>query len=64
MEQTKTGTYFKYAIGKIILVLMGIFIALQINNWNQERKENKHGSFIFQNYKTILILISLLLISK
>jgi hypothetical protein len=47
MEQTKTITYFKYAIGEIILVLIGILIALQINNWNQERKENKQGRFIF-----------------
>ncbi len=37
MEQNKTGKYFKYAIGEIILVVIGILIALQINNWNQER---------------------------
>ncbi len=34
----KTGTYFKYAIGEIILVVIGILLALQINNWNQERQ--------------------------
>ncbi|MFC3877192.1 DUF6090 family protein [Winogradskyella maritima] len=32
------GRYFKYAIGEIILVVLGILIALQINNWNEERK--------------------------
>ena len=35
MEQNKTGKYFKYAIGEIILVVVGILIAVQINNWNQ-----------------------------
>jgi hypothetical protein len=37
MEKNKTGKYFKYAIGEIILVVIGILIALQINNWNQNR---------------------------
>jgi hypothetical protein len=43
MEQNKTGKYFKYAIGEIILVVIGILIALQINNWNQERQDNALG---------------------
>lgn len=30
----KTGKYLKYAVGEIILVVIGILIALQINNWN------------------------------
>ena len=38
MEKNKTGKYFKYAIGEIILVVLGILIALQINNWNENRK--------------------------
>jgi predicted small secreted protein len=37
MEQNKTSKYFKYAIGEIILVVIGILIALQINTWNQKR---------------------------
>ena len=39
--ENKTGKYFKYAIGEIILVVIGILIALSINNWNEDRKE--HG---------------------
>jgi len=39
MEKNKTGKYFKYAIGEIVLVVFGILIALQINNWNESRKE-------------------------
>ncbi|PWI29050.1 hypothetical protein DI383_13900 [Flavobacteriaceae bacterium LYZ1037] len=41
MNENKTGKYFKYAIGEILLVVIGILIALQINNWNQQRIENK-----------------------
>jgi len=39
LSQGKTGKYFKYAIGEIVLVVIGILIALQINNWNENRKE-------------------------
>jgi len=38
--ENKTGKYFKYAIGEIILVVIGILIALGINNWNEEGKLN------------------------
>ena len=41
LEKNKTGKYFKYAIGEIILVVIGILIALQINNWNESNKKNK-----------------------
>jgi hypothetical protein len=34
-----TGRYLKYAIGEIVLVVIGILIALQINNWNEQRKD-------------------------
>ncbi|WP_340156385.1 DUF6090 family protein [uncultured Winogradskyella sp.] len=40
LMENKTGKYFKYAIGEIVLVVIGILIALQINNWNEQRKEN------------------------
>ncbi|WP_228850945.1 DUF6090 family protein [Aegicerativicinus sediminis] len=38
--ENKTSRYLKYAIGEIVLVVVGILIALQINNWNEHRKEN------------------------
>ena len=41
MSENKTGRYFKYAIGEIILVVIGILIALQINNWNEDKKSLK-----------------------
>ena len=39
--ENKTGKYFKYAIGEIVLVVIGILIALQINTWNQNRQDRK-----------------------
>ncbi|WP_339628206.1 DUF6090 family protein [uncultured Maribacter sp.] len=37
--ENRTGKYFKYAIGEIVLVVIGILIALQLNNWNDTVKE-------------------------
>jgi len=48
MEKNKTGKYFKYAIGEIVLVVIGILIALSINNWNQVRIQNNEVSKIHQ----------------
>ena len=44
MEQNKTSSYLKYAIGEIVLVVIGILIALQINNWNENRKDRANES--------------------
>ena len=38
LSEGKTRKYLKYAIGEIVLVVIGILIALQINNWNEDRK--------------------------
>ena len=39
IKEGKTANYLKYAIGEIVLVVIGILIALQINNWNEGNKE-------------------------
>ena len=36
----KNTNYIKYALGEIVLVVLGILIALQINNWNENRKNS------------------------
>ena len=41
LTENKISIYLLYAIGEIVLVVIGILIALQINNWNENRKENK-----------------------
>ncbi|MDM9631615.1 DUF6090 family protein [Robiginitalea aurantiaca] len=38
LATNKTGKYIKYALGEIVLVVIGILIALQINDWNEDRK--------------------------
>lgn len=48
------GNYLKYAIGEIVLVVIGILIALQINNWNSERIDsNKEIIYIKRLEKDI-----------
>lgn len=46
------GRYFKYAIGEIILVVIGILIALQINNWNENRNNRKEEKTILKALQT------------
>lgn len=68
MEQNKTGKpalpvgrYFKYAIGEIILVVIGILIALQINNWNENRKSEIFEHEILTQIRANLIKDQLVL---
>ena len=50
--EDKTSKYLKYAIGEIVLVVIGILIALQINNWNQNRIENEALRGYLKNIKS------------
>ncbi|MEO1032265.1 MAG: DUF6090 family protein [Bacteroidota bacterium] len=54
INENKMGRYFKYAIGEIILVVIGILIALQINNWNQKRLNRKKEISYLEEIKTSL----------
>ncbi|OZV68047.1 DUF6090 family protein [Winogradskyella aurantia] len=51
IEKNQTGRYFKYAIGEIILVVIGILIALQINNWNEFQKLKQSETAILLDLK-------------
>lgn len=52
--ENKTSKYFKYAIGEILLVMIGILLALQVNNWNEERKKGIQGKeYVKEIYKDL-----------
>lgn len=49
IAQGKTVRYLKYAIGEIILVVIGILIALSINNWNSNRIDRNREAVYLKN---------------
>src|SRR6056297_1266377 len=49
LMENKTSKYFKYAIGEILLVVIGILLALQINNWNENRRNSNKETAILAN---------------
>lgn len=48
LSQNRVTRYLVYAIGEIFLVTIGILIALQVNNWNEGRKENNFLSLVYE----------------
>ncbi|MBT8282423.1 MAG: hypothetical protein KJO86_01690 [Muriicola sp.] len=56
LNENKVSKYFLYAIGEILLVVIGILIALQINNSNEARKQREQELHYLKNLKTDLIL--------
>jgi hypothetical protein len=55
LSEGKTGKYLKYAIGEIVLVVIGILIALQINNWNERIKTQEKVDLFLTSLKSDLI---------
>ncbi len=51
LSEGKTGKYFKYAIGEIILVVIGILIALSINNLKNYQDDRNEEQILLQNLK-------------
>lgn len=49
LAENRVTKYLVYALGEIILVVIGILIALQVNNWNEGRKEHRQGELLRQN---------------
>ena len=56
MEKNKTFKYLKYSIGEIVLVVIGILIALQVNNNNEQKKlkakEREQLTYVLENLKS------------
>lgn len=51
INQNRMGKYLKYAIGEILLVVIGILIALQINNWNNYRVDRQNEKQLLSNLR-------------
>lgn len=56
IKENKISKYLLYAIGEISLVMIGILLALQVNNWNEKRKITEQEQFILQKLKVDLSL--------
>jgi hypothetical protein len=52
LTESKAGIYIVYGIGEVVLLVMGILIALTINNWNENRKERKREQQILVQLKS------------
>jgi len=65
MEQNKIRTYFFYAIGEILLVVIGILIALQVNTWNENRQKRIEETYylekLIENIEADSVLVQNLL---
>ena len=54
LDDNKTARYLKYALGEVILIMVGIFMALQLQNWNENRKQEiQFKTTLEQLYNTI-----------
>lgn len=54
VKREKFRKYLLYALGEILLVVIGILIALQANNWNEERKRSRELGLLFRNTEEFL----------
>ena len=61
LSENKFSKYLLYAVGEIILVVIGILIALQINNWNEQQKRQQEQKVVLEallgDFKTNKTLI-------
>ena len=51
IENNQVTKYFFYAMGEIILVVIGILIALQVNNWNEQKRQEQKIEVLINNLK-------------
>ncbi len=55
LSERRFSKYLLYAIGEIMLVVIGILIALQVDTWNQERLKQKDAIIFFENTRQQLL---------
>ena len=55
IQESQFFKYLKYAVGEIILVVLGILIALQINNWNEDRINRDRETKILKEIREDLL---------
>ncbi|MCJ7467209.1 MAG: DUF6090 family protein [Maribacter sp.] len=62
LTENKFSKYLIYAIGEIILVVVGILIALSVNNWNEKRKSVNKGKeyfrLVYNDLKTDIFILN------
>lgn len=56
LGESSYGTYLLYASGEILLVIIGILLALQIDNWSDKRKTERELTSIFEDIREDLVL--------
>lgn len=55
IESANAKKYLLYALGEILLVMLGILLALQVNNWNEERKSDSFELNLLRELKKTII---------
>ncbi len=56
LGEKKLSAYLLYGIGEVVLVVIGILIALQVNNWNNQKKERDKESYYLKSIKASIAL--------
>lgn len=64
LSENKISKYLAYAIGEIVLVVIGILIALQINNWNDKKIQGTVDIEFITNLRNKIVLDTLALSSQ
>ena len=56
LEQSNAAAYWKYAIGEVVFVVVGILMAFQIDTWSERRSAKEHTHYLFAQVQDELAL--------